>query len=619
MEWRLLGPLEVLRGEHPVDLGGRQRRTLLAVLAVHAGEDLSTDRIVDELWGDSPPAAARKTVQAHVAHLRSALNHDHEVLAPSGDGYVLRVDPDEIDSRRFEGMVAEAREVGADDPIAAARHLAEALDLFRGSPLAGLADNAFSLRVETERLTELRLAAIEDRLDALLAAGETQSVAVEAERLVAEHPLRERLWSILMLGLYRAGRQAEALRAYSRLRQVLAEELGIEPSHELQELEQRMLDQDPALAEDVVAGVRAAVPETTIARNPYKGLRAFDEADAADFFGRSDLVRRLEERVESRSHGHLTVLAGPSGAGKSSVVRAGLVPRLKDRHRVGIMFPGDDPLVSLAKALGESTEDAPYEVLASIEAGDPIGEESVIVVDQFEELFTLTPDQDAVESFLDLIAARGQPIKWVVTVRADFLDRLLTHPGLGPLLEEALVLIPTLQEHEIRAVVTGPAERVGVGIDPDLVAAVAHDVQARPAALPLLQYALTDTFERRRGNELNLADYQRSGGITGALARRAEELFSSLGPGQQESARLLFLQLVTVTDEGEMAKRRVNREALFGDQENKSLILERFGAQRLLTFDQDPESGSATVEIAHEALMSEWPVWRIGSRMLVTT
>jgi len=610
MELRLLGPIEVAADGRLVSLGGRQRRTLLAILAVHAGQPVTTDRLIDELWGDTPPQTARKTVQAHIAHLRRALNGFQDVLVSAGEGYSLQVDRIDFDVRHFEHLLVEARSQRKVDPTTSLGTLGQALSLFRGPPLVGAADDAFSLRVEAARLDELRLGAIEDRLDTLLAAGDASTVASEADRLVAQHPLRERIWGLLMVALFQSGRQAEALRAFARARELLADELGIEPSQGLRDLEQRILEHDPTL--NAISAVGAVERhETPITRNPFKGLRPFEEADAADFFGREDLVRRLEERLESRSAVPLVVLAGPSGAGKSSAVRAGLVPRLRDRGvAVGLMFPGADPFGALASVIADVTDQSSDRVTAAIRSKTPIDSPLVIVVDQLEELFTMTSNVDVANDFLDHIIEGTQPIRWVVTVRADFLDPVMTHPRFGSQLEASLVLVPPFHEDEVRAVVIGPLQRVGVGVEPQLVAAVLSDVRDRPASLPLLQYALTDTFERRSDEVLRLADYQRAGGISGALARRAEGSWASLGPTTQGVARLLFLQLVTVSDEGEVAKKRVERNSLVGDEETLDTILERFGGQRLLTFDQHLESGQATVEMAHEALISEWPRFR---------
>ena len=612
MEFRLLGPVEVVARGKPLPLGGRQRRTVLALLLVNEGNSVSTDTLIDEIWGEAPPAAARKSVQSHIAHLRRTLNQGGELLAATDIGYMLDIDDGSIDARQLEDLVAEARPILMTEPDRAVILLGKALGLFRGSPLSGIADDAFSLRMEASRLQELRLATIEDRLEAMLASGKDTEVLTETGRLVEQHPLRERMWALLMLSLYRGGRQSEALRAFSRVRQILAEELGIEPSSELQTLEQRILEHDPTLAEPAPIRVMSTRGSPRTVRNPYKGLRAFDEADAADFFGRDDLVRRLHERLERRgADSSLAVLAGPSGTGKSSAVRAGLIPRLREADLdTAVMFPGSDPLGELARSVAEVTGESPSEVSRHIEISQQLSERPlIVVVDQLEELFTLAEPDDA-ERFLEILTGEDEPLKWLVTVRADFLDRMLTHPALGARLDGAVVLVPPMQDHEVKAAITGPAARVGVSVEPDLVSEVIKDVRARPASLPLLQYALTDTFERGSEDHLTLAAYRSAGGISGALSRRADELYESMDGEQREAMKQILLALVTVTEDGEGMRRRVERESLMSlpwAEERLATVVERLGAQRLLTFDQSSETGRATIEVAHEALISEWP------------
>jgi DNA-binding SARP family transcriptional activator len=241
MEFRLLGPLEVLEHDRVLTVGGGKQRALLAVLLLHANEVVSTDRLLDDLWGASPPATAAKSIQLYVSRLRKVLGDGRLMTRPPG--YVLRVDRAELDVARFERLVGEAR---AADPERAAAKLREALDLWRGAPLADLAYEPFA-RAEIARLEELRLEALEARVQAELAAGRHAGLVGELEALVAEHPLRERLWGHLMLALYRSSRQAEALEAYRGARRVLADELGLEPSAELRRLEQAILQHDPSL------------------------------------------------------------------------------------------------------------------------------------------------------------------------------------------------------------------------------------------------------------------------------------------------------------------------------------------------------------------------------------
>ena len=241
----MLGPLEVLEGNEPVGLGGARQRAVLAYLLINRGEAVSVDRIVDALWGESPPATATKTVQVYVSRLRKILGA--EALVTRGHGYALEAEPDSVDADRFERLAMEGRErLAAGDAAGAAELLQEALALWRGEPLADVAYESFA-RTETSRLEDLRLAALEDRIDAELALGNHAALVPELEALVTEHPTRERVRGQLMLALYRSGRQTDALEAYREGRTRLADELGLEPGPELQRLERAILSQDPEL------------------------------------------------------------------------------------------------------------------------------------------------------------------------------------------------------------------------------------------------------------------------------------------------------------------------------------------------------------------------------------
>ena len=250
MDFRILGPLEVVEQDRPIALGGARQRALLAVLLLHANEVVSVDRLADALWSEATPRTATKTVQVYVSRLRKALGDER--LVTRAPGYVLDVDRAEVDLRRFERLFAEARGTA---PEEAAEKLRRALSLWRGSPLADLAYEPF-VQTEIARLEELRWAALEQRIDADLAIGRHDELVGELEALIAEHPVRERLRGQLMLALYRSSRQAEALEAYRAAQRTLSEELGLEPSEELKRLEQAILQQDPSL--DRVAGEPAS-------------------------------------------------------------------------------------------------------------------------------------------------------------------------------------------------------------------------------------------------------------------------------------------------------------------------------------------------------------------------
>src|SRR5262245_35649908 len=250
------GPLEVVEGGQPVPLGRLKERLVLAVMLLHANEFVSRERLIDELWGEAPPPTARKALNVYVSKLRKALTRDGlDPIATEDGGYRFGIDHDELDLAHMQHLHVSARErVAAGDLEAAAELLHEALALWRGPTLAGLLLESHG-RAEVAQLDELRLTALMDRIDCDLALGRHEEVLGELHVLIGEHPLRERLRAQLMLALYRADRQAEALEVYQQAREVLVDELGIEPSQALQRLQKEILIQDPAL--ELPAGIAA--------------------------------------------------------------------------------------------------------------------------------------------------------------------------------------------------------------------------------------------------------------------------------------------------------------------------------------------------------------------------
>ena len=247
MDFLVLGPLEVRNGSEPIRLTGARQRGLLALLLLHRNEVLGSERLIDELWGESPPPTAAKALQNAVLQVRRALGEHAGALRTEGGGYVLRVEPGELDADRFEQLHAEGRAASdAGDHAAAAKRLRDALALWRGPPFADLSYERFA-QPEIARLEDERVAALEDRIEADLALGRHAALVPELEAAVARHPLRERLRAQLMTALYRAGRQAEALEVFHDARRALLDELGIEPGPELRERHEAILRQDPAL------------------------------------------------------------------------------------------------------------------------------------------------------------------------------------------------------------------------------------------------------------------------------------------------------------------------------------------------------------------------------------
>ena len=247
MRFCVLGPLEAYADGRSVAVGGGRQRALLALLLVHAGEVVSRDRLIEELWAGEPPPSGPQSLDMYLSRLRRAFREAgaDDVLATRAPGYVLRVE--ETDAQRFEALAAEGRQaLAAGEAERTARVLAEALALWRGAAYAEVADESWA-RAEAGRLAELRLSATEDRIEAELALGHHTALVPELELLVAREPTRERLAGQLMLALYRSGRQADALAAYRAARRSLVEELGLEPGPELKRLEAAVLAQDPAL------------------------------------------------------------------------------------------------------------------------------------------------------------------------------------------------------------------------------------------------------------------------------------------------------------------------------------------------------------------------------------
>ncbi len=359
-------------------------------------------------------------------------------------------------------------------------------------------------------------------------------------------------------------------------------------------------------------------------RNPYKGLRAFEESDADDFSGRSALVDQIVGRLGE--HRMVTVV-GASGSGKSSVVRAGVLPRVRRgeldpslRWLVATMVPSSDPFAELEAALLALTGEARADVRGLVRAGEQgmvaafesaVGEGSalVLVIDQLEEAFTRCEDEVLRSRFLDALAAAVTSSNrlWVLaTLRADFLDRPLAHPGIGRLVSDATVLVLPMGADALEVAMTRPAASVGCTFEPGLVSEIVADVVGQPGALPMLQYTLTELWERRVARVMTHEAYEGLGGAAGALARTADELFDTSDSSEQAAVRRVFGRLVNVGSGQDDTRRRVRRSEV-GGTEAVDAVIERYGAARLLSFDHDPTTREPTVEIAHEALLAAWP------------
>jgi DNA-binding SARP family transcriptional activator/serine/threonine protein kinase/WD40 repeat protein len=1021
----VLGPVTVTEGTTTLNIGGPKQRAVLAKLIAYAGDPVSVDSIIEAVWGDAAASNAKRIVQTYVATLRSEVG---DAIVKAGSGWRLDVARDQIDAAVFEDLYRTARDVSDSNPQRASVALREALAMWRGHPYSDIEAHG-ALEGEISRLTELRVAAQAARIDADLALGRDADLVGEIEALMAEHPYSERFRAQHMLALYRAGRQKEALRSYEQMRSVLLEELGVDPTPDLQELEGRILDQDdslrvaptqtiqrravlvadpgdpieighlPALErEDLLAraagavqsairregdgltitagtttyvvfdnalaaanvaeavtrrldgeGVRMAIdwgdmvlengrvsgppvsraavmaavahkgqvvlsadaqqaigtsgsgrglrfenlgsydlhgvegsvliyqllvgdmppvfpdlethrlppplpgggdrsvpgyelrealgpgsvgtlyrafqpsvgrevlvevigrgessdaefvrnfeadahrltlldhqniaqvidywrqpdgaflvyrfprggllsqgasvdagrlieqigsalsyahslgmahgsvrpdrvaldeagnasllcfpiagvlpdradeyerfvaPEGgspavapdiyslgvlandlglegpaieratdtdpaqrqlsvseflihlnpvdsddpadryTETRNPYKGLAAFHERDAADFFGRAAAT---DELCRALAGSHLLAIVGPSGIGKSSVARAGLTPALRsgrlpgsERWLITDMLPGSHPFFELQRALERVAIDLPVDLterlaaqrpdaLSDVAQALPDGADLLVLVDQFEELFTMVSEGES-RAFLNLLTTsiHSQSVRFVFTLRADFLDRPLRYSGFGSVLKASTVMLAAPNQDELAEAIARPAQGVGVEVAPELVERMVVEVHDEPGALPLLQHTLGELFKSRHTDLIGMSDFDEVGGVTGSLSKRAESIYGDLTGDGQSRIKQVLLRLVTIVDESAPTRRRVRLTDL--DDLDAQASIDAFARSRLLVYDNDPETRTPTVEVAHEALLTHWPRlagWIDGAR-----
>ncbi|MCF3131972.1 nSTAND1 domain-containing NTPase, partial [Streptomyces olivochromogenes] len=326
---------------------------------------------------------------------------------------------------------------------------------------------------------------------------------------------------------------------------------------------------------------------------PYRGLARFETGDAELFFGRDELTDRLLGLTRSR---RFTAVFGPSGSGKSSLLRAGLIPRLRTPDPAGappaalrVLTPGAHPLRTHEHRLEPKDAD-----------GD-----TWLIVDQFEELYTLCHDPAERDQFIDRLLAAATPasrLRVVIAVRADFLGRCAEHPALTAALQDGTVLVGPMTRDELRETIIKPAQSTGMIVERTLTACILDEVEGEPGALPLMSHALLETWHRRKGRALTEAAFEAAGGLHGAIARTAEDVHASLAPAQAALARRILLRLITPGEGTPDTRRPAQRDEFdFGDPADTKTVLDRLAQARLVTLDEN------AVDIAHEALITAWP------------
>jgi WD40 repeat protein/energy-coupling factor transporter ATP-binding protein EcfA2 len=340
--------------------------------------------------------------------------------------------------------------------------------------------------------------------------------------------------------------------------------------------------------------------------SPYAGLAVFQPEDADRFFGRERLVAALVEQVARE---RFVVVLGPSGSGKSSLLRAGLLPRM--RNPVLVMTPGAHPLEECAARLAALTGGAVGDLHAALRSDSrglhlaalqaAADDDLLVVVDQFEEVFTLCRSPRERAEFLTVLriatTTGNSRTRVVLGIRADFYSHCTNHPDLLEALRTAQIVVGPMSTEEMQAAITQPAVQVGHRVETALVSRLVADATGHPGVLPLVSHALLETWRRRRGTTLTLAGYEAAGGIAESIARTAESVYTTLTPEQQRWTRHLFVRLVALGEGTEDTKRRVDRAELDVD----TAVLDRLAHARLVVLDRD------TVEITHEALVRSWP------------
>lgn len=658
LQIRLLGQFDVRADGHRIVISSRAGQSLFAYLVLTAGKAHRREKLAGLFWPDLSDELSRRNLRNELWRVRKAIQRRPE----NGQDYLIA---DEF-SLWFNSGTDHWLDVAAlQSPSENLDGLISNLSLYQGELLPGFYEDWVLL--ERERL-HARFENLMQGLLAQLIKEQRWTTVVEwSEKWIGLADTPEAAYRALMVAYAATGSRAQVASSYERVRSALDRELGVEPSSETCELYEQIMRGEAIAQVNVSAQpmppVRLARPEEPPAPGepPFKGLEYFDERDASLFFGREALIARLADRW--RESAFLAVIVGASGSGKSSFVRAGLVPALRRaiRERAGappdwrvlVITPTAHPLEAVALVLTGDQESARatatlmddlardarslYFFLkrqrsptASSSNGSPprAAAGTLLVVDQFEEIFTLCRDPFEREQFIDNLlyalnpgslfdsdgtpAARPSPVHLgyapffhlVLTLRADFYAHLAEYSELRALFASHQEYIGRMTTDDMRRAIQEPAKQHGWQFDTGLVDLILRDVGSEPGALPLLSHALLETWKRRSGRVMTLSGYHDAGGVRGAIAHTAETAYLQLDPPQQQIARDIFLRLTELGEATEDTRRRATFDELVPAGESGAkvhAVLTALADVRLITL------GETAAEVAHEAVIREWP------------
>lgn len=634
----LLGQFSIRHDSEFVIIPSRPAQSLFAYLVLNPGLIQRREKLAGMFWPDATEENARGYLRSALWRIRKSFDEadvdwgghlsisDIEVSVQKNSTYEL--DADRILERKTnEDWSLE--------------NLERAVSCYAGELLPGFYDEWIVL--ERERIQAAYEQKMRLFLNKLLEARRWEEALNWSEQWITKGYAPEPAYRALMIAHAGMGDLSSAIAIYRRCQENLSRELGVEPSEELRVLREALTKGEmPSEAMSSVESRRLSIDiEPPVPGNsPYKGLAFFDTSDADLFFGRETLTSRLVGRLrESR---FLALIVGASGSGKSSVVRAGLVPALQrgkklpdgtdppkgsSQWKIVIFTPGVHPLESLALAITRD-QDSLHTVTTLIEdfTRDPLvlhlasrrlteatpAPRLLLVIDQFEEVFTLCRDEGERNAFIDNVMnavdpESNGPTTVVITLRADFYAHCSEYPKLREVFAHHQEYIGAMSTEELRRAIEQPARNGNWTFQPGLVDLLIRDARGEPGALPLLSHALLETWKRRSGTMMTLKGYAESGGVRGAIAKSAENVYRNLDAKDKRIARGIFIRLTELGVETQDTRRRAQTSELITSSDKTERVykvLNTLAEARLVTLDKE------TAEVAHEALIREWPTLR---------